>query len=65
MTPEEKANYLVRKYWIDINDIAEDSISWRQAQKCALIAVNEILNALFQHKKIDYWKSVKDEIELL
>ena len=39
---------------------------WNElAKQCALIAVDEILNVLFQHHKIDYWKEVKQEIEKL
>ena len=73
MNPQEKAEYLVRKYLVDINDIAEDSISHRQAHKCALICVNEIIesNPKYPTKEgydnygIIYWEEVKQEIELL
>lgn len=39
-------------------------------QQCALVAVDEILNALpfdyeFTEKMIDYWQQVKHEIEQL
>ena len=56
---KEKANELVVKYQID------NPITYHQAKQCALIAVDEILNVLFQHHKIDYWKEVKQEIEKL
>lgn len=61
MTPENKAKELVDKYW-DIT-ISMDELDYTSAKQCALIAVDEILNVLFQHHKIDYWKQVKEEIE--
>jgi hypothetical protein len=42
-----------------------EEIGWEAGKKCALIMVNGILNILFQHHKIDYWKQVKKELELL
>ena len=38
---------------------------YKTAKECALITVKEILNLLFQHHEIDYWKTVKAEIEKL
>jgi methionine synthase II (cobalamin-independent) len=69
MTPKEKAEELFDKY---------DSFLYKEydnleAKKCALIAVDEILNELFEmaivtgssyvHKHIDYYQEVKQEIE--
>lgn len=63
MTAKEKAIELVEKYstfslrnWYEDNEVSK---------QCALICVDEILNILFQHHKIDYWKEVKQEIEKL
>ena len=77
MTPKEKAEELVdkmyysRKYKNEEDYIPQEA--WVHAKLCALIAVDEIKNAL----KIDagnwikynetqqYWQEVKQEIELL
>jgi hypothetical protein len=72
MTPKEKAKELIRKYWFEINDIAENSISWRQGKKSALICVDEIIDSIeigFEDYKAlaknSYWNEVKEEIEKL
>jgi hypothetical protein len=60
MTPKEKAAELVDKMY---------HYQWREkerAKQCALIAVDEILNAhLFDLDKKQYWQQVKTEIENL
>lgn len=57
MTPKEKAEELVRKYWhskgIDIDKSIE----------CALIAVNEIIKVIHTNMEDKYWNKVKKEIE--
>lgn len=64
MTPEEKAKDLVVKYgiWCWNNE-------WEEvAKKCALIAVDEILNVTsesYDIEHINWWKEVKQEIEKL
>jgi hypothetical protein len=64
MTPEEKAEDLFNKMFS-----SSRSIEVEQAKKCALIAVDEILNnvngALDYESDIEYWKEVKQEIEKL
>ena len=76
MTPKEKAKELINKYWITINEIELDFISWNQAKHCALICVNEIIISLTQYGKdsnelqnmdreLNYWNEVKQEIEKL
>ena len=61
MTTKEKAIELVDKFsFICSTCDYEDN-----AKQYALIAVDEILDVLFQHHKIDYWKQVKQEIEKL
>ena len=66
MTPKEKAKELVYKY----NFLKEIFIPSIHEQKlCALIAVDEILNAIDWHEfetpnlQLYYWEKVKNEIE--
>jgi hypothetical protein len=68
MTPKEKAKYLIYKF----DDTMEFSTPQRFAKLCALIAVDEILDAIdwdyyegSQQTEHMYWKKVKQEIELL
>lgn len=67
MTPKEKAYELLEKYNKD--EILYDALNYNQAKKCAIIAVDEIINALppFQYglefvAKIQFWLDVKYEI---
>lgn len=69
MTPKEKSEELVRKYYtFGLNNPAQ-SFSWYECKECALIAVDEILN----HKnnfiqtqfQFTYWQEIKQEIEKL
>lgn len=75
MTPKEKANELVDNYWL--MDKINPSLSKEQAKKCALIAVDEILQ-IFNNEwtkldfwteeingTINFWQEVKKEIEKL
>jgi hypothetical protein len=66
MTPKEKAEELVDIYYLF------DYIDYRCAIKCALIAVDEIINThllsekdIFGMHPVNYWQEVKKEIELL
>lgn len=67
LTPKEKAKELVERfYW----KITENSLSVRQAKQCALICVDELIEALehnsWQNKDcINHYKEVKKEIEEL
>jgi len=78
MTPKEKAKELVQKLrlysWTSDYDYAENGAEneYYNAKKCALIAVDEILDEIqpFElaweyESKIKFWKSVKKEIEKL
>ena len=69
MTPKEKANELVDKmYNVDFHDDAREiAMRYPHAIKCALVAVDEILNEYWSHdtKRRDWWKEVKQEIEKL
>lgn len=65
MTPKEKAERLVDKYWL--KGITNDR---EIAKQCALIAVKEVALILNGHHKdaiispfIEYWKEVKKELE--
>jgi hypothetical protein len=69
MTPKEKAGYLLHKmYVVDAYDDYDDvSMEYRYAKRCALIAVDEIID-LVKHIDVDsedYWQEVKHEIEKL
>lgn len=73
-TPKEKAQELFDKYrktiLISVHDsagkyVGESLMCDESAKKAAIIAVREILNVLFQHHEIDYYKAVKTEIQNL
>ncbi len=63
MTPKEKAEELVDKFRIS------KAITESYAKKCALIAVDEIIEALKDNASNSaswlYWENVKQEIEKL
>jgi len=67
MTPKEKADELIDKFFKD--DLLIWDLCYLQAKKCALIAVNEILNTLydyhydFESGAYEFWQLVKQEIE--
>ena len=72
MTPKEEAQELLEKYNKD--EILYHSINYHQAKKCALIAVDEIINLIENmtwienkeyYTKANYWSDVKQEIEKL
>ena len=70
MTPQKKAQELVDQY-IDLSEEQEydtpRDMPKEMAIKCALIAVDEIINALVSdHNPLAYyWQEVKEEIEKL
>ena len=81
MEPKLKAQELVDKFY-QLFPLQKDVISiygtlsweydnWEQAKKCALIAVEEIKEAIFWHPfespnfELEYWQEVKQEIENL
>lgn len=59
MTPKEKAEDLVKKFFI------YNHLGHKHAVRYALIAVDEIMNALCDNGSWDsvYWESVKQEIK--
>lgn len=66
MIPRDKAQELVNRFLPHVDcDVRFEDSELKNAKKCALIAMDEILNVLFQHYKIDYWQEVKYEIEQL
>jgi hypothetical protein len=74
MTPKEKAVELVNKYVSLTDGWVYGISSWEYKKKCALIAVDEILEE-FDHFPFNddeyltnnrqYWQQVKQEIEKL
>ena len=78
MTPKEKAKQLVQRFYFSLpNNGSQTGINnvhqrWDEGKKCALIAVDEIINwhleFLFISKESvghQYWLEVKQEIEKL
>lgn len=70
MTSKEKAIELVEQFmehtveWDNIKEVAFDSEY--HAKQCALIAVDEILNTIWEyHLEAEFFKEVKQEIEKL
>jgi hypothetical protein len=67
MTPKEKALELVQKYF----KANHQPYGFKDAKQCALIAVEEIKEAIFWHPyespnfELEYWQEVKQEIEKL
>ena len=65
MTPEEKAKELFNKFRTEILSFLGDKMKDKNAKRCALIAVDEILNIKSVDKDFSlshYWLDVKDEI---
>jgi hypothetical protein len=68
MTPKEKAEELVDKFRNEITSFLGDNMKKINAKKCALVAVDEILNINSVDKDFSlsfYWQDVKDEIQNL
>ena len=67
MTPQEKAKELVDKFYFDL----PQWVNTEDAKTCALIAVDEILNAIRYTDAendlgyVGFWNKVKNEIEKL
>ena len=62
-----KAKELVEKYYHLFSVELENTIDYREAKQCALIAVDEILSIrkLKDVESQNYWEEVKQEIEKL
>jgi hypothetical protein len=73
MTPQEKANKLVSKYFYYFPEFYNDreyGYNEDKAKECALIAVDEVIESLHEHhwqnrNVIEYYREVKQEIEKL
>jgi hypothetical protein len=75
MTPKEKAKELTLKFMkidSDSEQFVEFKMKFFYAQRCALIAVDEILEVIEFNKyddkyweEEDYWQEVKQEIQAL
>jgi hypothetical protein len=73
MTPKEKAEELVRRYYtFGINNTPSSSYSWYECKEFALIAAEEVKEQLIQNLDNDvssihaiYWEKVKQEINKL
>ena len=73
MTPKNKAKELVKKFrmysFTTDYDYAENGAEneYYNAEKCALIAVNEIIDEYWLHdtERKEYWQQVKTEIKKL
>jgi hypothetical protein len=68
-TPAEKAEMICTRYYNESYLLVE-YLSWPQVRQCALMAVDEVLEALEEHqwqnkKVIEYYLEVKTEIEKL
>lgn len=73
MTPKEKAKELVENYYHLFSVELENTINYREAKQCALIAVDELMkyaeNSYYNKDLIKgaklYFQEVKQEIEKL
>lgn len=67
MTSKDKAIELYIKYIDAYNDRNLQVSDYKFAKKCALIAVDEIINNIIDDDKqiLNYWVEVKQEIENL
>ena len=73
MTAKEKADQLTQRFYFSLpNNGSQTGINnvhsrWEEGKICALIAVDEIMNALEENGSwnYDYWNEVKQEIEKL
>ena len=64
MTPKNKAENLVEKYYHLFSVELENTIDLREAKQCALIAVDELIKQV-THSDVGYWQEVKQEIQKL
>ena len=78
MTPKEKANELIEKFYkikldfiyVHDNDsyVGNENMTYKSAVKCAIIEVDEIIEAnpysAVGNSTCKYWQSVKNELEL-
>ena len=65
MTPEEKAQELVDKYYVWTSRRGYDIYRQYDAKQCAIIAVDEILNTSISKENYFFWTNVKHELKKL
>ena len=70
ITPKEKALELVHKYIDLTGGWVAGTTGWKYKKQCALIAVEELIQQEESHNNgsfypNDYWKKVKQELEIL
>ena len=76
MTPKQKAELLIRKYYTFGINKEGQTLSWHESKQCALIAVDALitqngelylngLNGAYYTEKNNFLFEVKKEIELL
>jgi len=68
MTPKEKAEELIDKFRNNIISFLSDNMKDHNAQKCALVAVDELIKQQNNYNNgsfypSTYWNEVKEEIE--
>ena len=70
MTAKEKAEELVERFRMNVLDWEGCSINEHKAKQCALIAVDELINAatpvfdsFWPVNTTEYWQEVKQEIK--
>jgi hypothetical protein len=65
MTPKEKAEQLIDSFRIEIISFLGENIKQRNAVKCALIAVKEILDNDLNSEVYSYWEAVEEELFII
>ena len=71
MTPQDKADELIDKLTEQIYHLHQYPLCVEAATKCALIAVQELIEQCYSYREIDlgmsleYWIEVKEEIQKL
>ncbi len=64
MTPKEKAQELVEKYFNTCHKSSDLELSWKVCKLCALIALDEMIE-LCESYMTPYYEEVKKEIDKL
>jgi hypothetical protein len=73
MAPKEKAEQLLNIMSNQTYKFQEyagarlstEILGYEAGKKCAMVAVDEVINTLFWQRQIDYWEEVKKELEKL
>lgn len=59
MTPEKKAEQIIRKFTLDL------TMDFQLTKEASIVCINEIIKSIDFNMDSDYWKEVKKEIEKL